>query len=80
MIQANSDPSFCQSYQDTGFLFEGDEEDLLGPCRPAACGGHLFTTEVVYLRRRKPVERKAELNYKVVWQPLIIFVCVCVCA
>ena len=79
MIQANSDPSFCQSYQETGFLFEGDE-DLLGPCRPAACGGHLFITEVVYLRRRKPVERKAELNYKVVWQPLIIFVCVCVCA
>ena len=34
------------------------DEDLLGPCRPAACGGHLFITEVVSLRRRKPVDRK----------------------
>ena len=78
MIQANSDPSFWQSYQGTGFLFEGDK-DLLGSFRPAACGGHLFITEVVSLRRRKPVERKAELSYKVAWQPLVIFVCACVC-
>lgn len=39
----------CQSYQDTGFHFLWDY-DLLGPWKPAASGGHLVITGIVYLR------------------------------